>query len=366
MNNKIGNLESDFANLARLALTGRAQDVSLFIHKASKRYKQTNPTLSVELVSLLKDSPTRSSPLRKQTDVPLPVDLDSRLHLLRIEHSLPDHDLVLPEFLSESIQQLISEQQNVEALGKAGLQPTRSVLFSGPPGVGKTMSAKWIASKLNRPLLILDLSAVMSSYLGRTGNNIRFVLDYAKSIECILLIDELDAIAKRRDDQSEIGELKRLVTVLLQELDDWPSSALLLAATNHPDLLDPAVWRRFEMVLTFEVPSFEQVKQFVSQFFTQVLGQNDAWIDVLSLIYVGKSFSEIERRILSIKKRNAIQEVSIKSLFEQEVKSFCASSNEHKKRISKDLIDLGLSQRRVNELTGIARETIRKSIIKKS
>src|SRR5665213_3572636 len=128
-----------------------------------------------------------------------------------------------------------------------------------PPGVGKTLAARWIARELHRPLLTLDLSAVMSSFLGRTGANVRHVLDYAKGVDCVLLLDELDSIAKRRDDASDVGELKRLVTVLLQEIDDWPSTGLLIAATNHSDLLDPAVWRRFEMRVNFPMPGDESV-----------------------------------------------------------------------------------------------------------
>ena len=94
----------------------------------------------------------------------------------------------------------------------------------------------------------------MSSFLGRTGNNVRNVLDFAKGVSCVFLLDEFDAIAKRRDDAVEVGELKRLVTVLLQEIDQWPASGLLIAATNHYNLLDPAVWRRFELVVGFPMP----------------------------------------------------------------------------------------------------------------
>ena len=132
--------------------------------------------------------------------------------------------------------------------------------------LGKTLAARWIAKKLNRPLIVLDLWAVMSSFLGRTGNNIRNVLDYAKGLDCVLLLDEFDAIAKRRDDAVEIGELKRLVTVLLQEIDEWPSSGLLLAATNHPDLLDPAVWRRFELIVEFPMPTEAEIRQAIELF----------------------------------------------------------------------------------------------------
>src|ERR1700733_11402427 len=145
----------------------------------------------------------------------------------------------------------------------ADLHPTKSALFVGPPGVGKTLAARWIAKKLNRPLIVLDLSAVMSSFLGRTGNNVRNVLDYAKGVECIFLLDEFDAIAKRRDDAVEVGELKRLVTVLLQEIDEWPSSGILIAATNHPELLDPAVWRRFDLIVKFPMPAEDQLTEAV-------------------------------------------------------------------------------------------------------
>ncbi len=134
----------------------------------------------------------------------MPVDADSRFELLRIEEK--PHLPHVP--------------------GKVGLQPTKTVLFMGDSGVGKTLAARWLAYELKLLLLTLGLSAVMSSYLGCTGSNLRHVLDFAKNTDYVLLLDELNAVAKRRDDKGEIGELKRLVTVLLQQLDNWPSSIL--------------------------------------------------------------------------------------------------------------------------------------------
>src|SRR2546427_8279310 len=98
----------------------------------------------------------------------------------------------------------------------------------------------------------------MSSYLGKTGANVRAVLSHAQEQPCVLLLDEFDAIAKRRDDDSDVGELKRLVTVILQTIDDWQPTSLLVAATNHSDLLDPAVWRRFDVTLQFDLPNHKQ------------------------------------------------------------------------------------------------------------
>lgn len=196
---------------------------------------------------------------RAQTQVATPIDADSKLPLVRID---PADTLraepLLTEGLREQIDQLLREHLSADRLLAAGFSPAKSVLLSGPPGVGKTMTAGWLAYRLGLPLLTLDLASVMSSYLGKTGANLRAVLSHAQEQPCVLLLDEFDAIAKRRDDDSDVGELKRLVTVILQTIDDWKPTSLLVAATNHSDLLDPAVWRRFDVTLKFELPDHKQ------------------------------------------------------------------------------------------------------------
>lgn len=356
-----GRLAEDFIQLARIALSGRPQDVQLLIHRASKRYHNDFPEMTNALLALLKESPSRSSPLRKQNDTPLPVDLDSRLQLLRIELNGPEAKPILSEKGSTILNQVLSERKKSSALLKLGLEPTKSMLFTGPPGVGKTLSAKWIASELKRPLLVLDLAAVMSSYLGRTGNNIRYVLDYAKSIECVLLLDELDAIAKRRDDAGEIGELKRLVTVLLQEIDDWPSTGLLIAATNHPDLLDPAIWRRFEVVLDFNNPDRNQIEFMLKRLLETQIQDLDIWSKVLSYVFSNKSYSEIERQITHVRKMSVIANTPIIEQLKLLVTGNSLLTKEERYDLAV-LLDIHgiVSQRRAYEITGISRDTIRK------
>ena len=348
----------DFVHLARIALSERQQDVHTFLHRIAKRTDDRE--LSNTLVELLRQRPTRSSALRRSSTVALPVDTDSRFQLLRQEErpTLP-HEPIYAGVVRDVLQRLIDERAQLGALTEAGLEPTRTVLFTGPPGVGKTMAARWIARELGRPLLILDLSAVMSSYLGRTGTNLRHVLDYAKSIDCVLLVDELDAIAKRRDDAGEIGELKRLVTVLLQQLDDWPSSGLLLAATNHAELLDPAVWRRFEEQVEFGLPEREAARVFVSGLLQHVAPKADEWSDVLSVALAGQSFSDIERKVNSARRSAALNG--------RKVGDHLAALLKVNDRPKRERIDLAVqlagsglvSQRRAHELTGVARETIR-------
>ena len=351
--------EKDFVHLARVALSERNQDVQAFLYRIAKR-KSTSSELSSALIDLLRRSPTRSTPLRRDSAVVVPADADSRFQLLRVEHEphLP-REPVFVKSIGSILGRLVDERDNLQSLLDAGLEPTSTVLFTGPPGVGKTLAAKWIARSLTLPLLILDLSAVMSSYLGRTGANLRYVLDYAKSVDCVLLLDELDAIAKRRDDAVEIGELKRLVTVLLQQLDDWPSSGLLVAATNHSELLDPAVWRRFEQHVEFPLPDRESVRTYLSSLLGEIAGNANEWCDVLSVSLAGRSFGDIERDLNVARRAAALNGQDIgRQLVDLVGTKRC--SKKEKIEIAVRLVRSGLvTQRKAHHLTGVARDTIR-------
>jgi SpoVK/Ycf46/Vps4 family AAA+-type ATPase len=190
-----------------------------------------------------------------------PRDRDNDWPLASVRHpSRYLSDLVLAEPLREMLGSIASESQFSELLAKHGVPERRKLLFWGPPGCGKSTAAEGLAAELGRPLVTIRLDSVVSSYLGETASNLRKLMDYAAQGRWLMLFDEFDAIGRLRDDPSEHGEIKRVVNAFLQMLDDYRGPSLLVAATNHEGLLDPALWRRFDDVLEFKRPTVHQIR----------------------------------------------------------------------------------------------------------
>lgn len=348
-------------HLARVALGGRQRDVALLVRKYARAYRTVSPDFSDRLVDLLRKTPIRGNPGRNVESSAVPVDTDSRVPLLRIvEVPALEVEPFYDDPTWTALRRVVRERQQAARLAEVGVDPTRTALFTGPPGVGKTLAAKWIARELGRPLAILDLSAVMSSFLGRTGNNVRTVLDYAREHDCILLLDELDAVAKRRDDTGEIGELKRLVTVLLQEIDDWPPSGLLLAATNHSQLLDPAVWRRFEAIVEFPLPGPDGLEAVVRDLLD--LPPDSPWPAVLGRALMGSSFSEASRIATHSQRAATLDDVPVEEALKKTVHRIGGGlPRRRRQELAVALAEAGIvSQRYASAVTGVSRDTIRK------
>ena len=355
----MADIEKDFVHLARLSIGRKSDDVAALIRKTAPSLAKRRPDLADQLASVLgmldRTVLTRSSP------PPLPVDSDSRLELLRLDYSpAVSFAPVWPQPVAAVLHEIIEERRLEQRFSEAGIEPTKSVLFCGPPGTGKTLAATWLAEQLHIPLLTLDLSAVMSSFLGKTGNNVRTVLDYSRRHPGVLLLDEFDALAKRRDDGLEIGELKRLVTVLLQEIERWPAHGILIAATNHPDLLDPAVWRRFDRVLEFPLPSASELEELFRRLVPET---NRALIssELLARLFRGSSFSDVTRATGAAARTALVQDVEIEETIFRFASDRCKSEPmDVKLAIARLLFDAGTSQRKVAEMTGLSRDTLRK------
>jgi SpoVK/Ycf46/Vps4 family AAA+-type ATPase len=196
------------------------------------------------------------------------------------------------------LDRLLAEHEQAEKLGAAGIAPTRSLLLSGPPGVGKTMTATYIASRLALPLVRAEPSTIVTSLLGESARNLAGAFAAARRTPSLLLLDEFDAFAKRRDDTHEVGELKRFVTTLLVELERGLPHGILVAATNHPDLLDPAVYRRFDASIELGPPDLAARRQIVEAAlaeFTVVV--DPATVALLAELTDSRSGSDLQRLV---------------------------------------------------------------------
>jgi hypothetical protein len=286
----------------------------------------------------------------------IPMDADGLHSLLNVDAVPIADEFVADERLTSELQEIVAERERADELARAGVSMSRTVLFSGPPGVGKTLASRWIAQHLELPLVTLDLASVVSSYLGSSGRNIKSVLDFAKSGPCVLFLDEFDAVAKRRDDDTDIGELKRIVNVLLVELDRWPDTSLLVAATNHPQLLDEAIDRRFDRVLNFPLPGRAERRALLA-----TANQGEVSIKVIELAaaaWEGRSHSVIMRfwelcRRKAILHDLALEFVVVSELIEQ------FPTNELRYSVWQHAHEeLAMSNRKIATLAGVSHPTV--------
>ena len=244
-------IEGYVAQLIRASLDNDLQMVRAISTKVIRNIKNENPRIASEISEALNYNASGLRSIKSLGYESTPQDIESKLELLKVNAPIDVEPPIYSKEIEEKIKMIINERQNINELVALGLKPTSSILLYGKPGVGKTLLAKYLSGLLNTKFAVLDMSSAISSYLGKTGKNLKKAIDYAKEQPTILLLDEFDAIAKKRDDSSDLGELKRVVNILLKELEDWPESSILIAATNHPELLDDAIWRRFGLSTLF-------------------------------------------------------------------------------------------------------------------
>jgi SpoVK/Ycf46/Vps4 family AAA+-type ATPase len=246
------------------------------------------------------------SPALLNANARLPVDNESRLALAE-EKQFEEGEAQV--FLSEDVQATISEflryVSAADRLLANGVDIHPSLLIYGPPGCGKTQLAHHVAEELHLPLLTARVDTIVSSYLGSTSKNIRSLFEHAMARPCVLFLDEFDAIAKLRDDQHELGELKRVVVSLLQNIDALDSKTILLAATNHEHLLDSAAWRRFAYKVHIEKPNFVSREQLFAHFLKDFSSPQDCAL--FASTTDGLSGAEI-KQLANDAKREAILE----------------------------------------------------------
>lgn len=241
---------------------------------------------------------------------PLPVDQESRMNIVDIDYNPEAEDLVLADAVRLKLQDFMDTIKHKKTMDDMGLYFSQSLLLYGYPGCGKTTAASYIAAELGLPLVTARLDTLISSLLGATAKNIHKIFEYAKRQPCVLFLDEFDAIAKARDDQHELGELKRVVNSLLQNIDDYCSEGILIAATNHQELLDNAIWRRFQSVIEMPRPGISEIKLMMDAlpgFLKVDQIKENQWKKIYQAM-VGLSYSDIKKINNNISKKAVLAE----------------------------------------------------------
>ena len=248
-------------NLVKASRQGNDVQVRKTVEALAANERAKNHTILADRLlaqlQIEKGRATNSVPVTRASGIPLVAEpVPSR----RLE------DMTLVPLVAEIARELVTEHHRADLLRSYNLEPRNRVLLTGPPGNGKTTLAEALAEALGISFFVVRYEAVIGSYLGETAQRIAKVFEHARSRHCVLFFDEFDAVGKERGDTHETGEIKRVVSSLLLQIDALPSYVVAVAASNHPELLDRAVWRRFQIRLDLQPPTQRQIEEWYCGF----------------------------------------------------------------------------------------------------
>ena len=318
--------------LARAAVSGRPDAVQDSIRLLSEDEKSKgNDRIAQQLRLIASGVPSRLSGLSFPqqphgiipTMVPAPTDDDWEVVMPRETLA----DVVVDEATRARLARVAHDLANQDRLRDWGVADATRLLLHGPPGTGKTLAARAVAHECQRPLIVLHLDEVLSSYLGETSKNVAAAFVKAQEAGAIILLDEVDALAKSRDDSHEVGELKRVVNSILQILDRTRDTVPVLAATNHAPSLDPAIWRRFSDILEFQKPDVAHRESMVASFLARVPTSLKEWTPAMvATMTEGFTGSDLRRMVLNATREalhsqaNAVQDTHLTMALKESVR----------------------------------------------
>ncbi|GBR76103.1 putative AAA family ATPase [Candidatus Termititenax persephonae] len=218
--------------------------------------------------------------------------------------------LILPPELSKKLKRIVEEQSQQQKLREHGLLPRSKILMIGAPGTGKTMTASALAGQLNFPLFIIQLDGLITKYMGEAAAKLRLIFDHIKKIRGLYLFDEFDAIGSKRDLTNDVGEIRRILNAFLQFIENSRSDSLILAATNHANLLDKALFRRFDDILRYENPDKNLIQETFKMYLTSEYSKNIDWVEIENEVK-NISYAEIAKVCDNAIKNNVLDDMPV-------------------------------------------------------
>ena len=349
---------SEIGKIIEAGLDRDKEKVRSFAQLLAKKMREDGETRgSNRIVNILEKR--RSGQATMDALMPLPVDQESRMNIVDIDYSPQAEQLILSESIRLKLQDFMDTIQHKKQMDDMGLEFSQSLLLYGYPGCGKTSAASYIASQMQLPLVTARLDTLISSLLGATAKNLHKIFEYAKRQPCVLFLDEFDAIAKARDDQHELGELKRVVNSLLQNIDDYCKDGILIAATNHQELLDNAIWRRFQSVIEMTRPGVDEIRQMMDllpDFINTAEVKYNQWKKIYQSM-IGLSYSDIKKISNNISKKAVLNnnaDLDMENMI-AEVYLFKTHGDYSKEDMALFLLECGVPKKRVAAYTGFSR-----------
>ncbi len=263
---------------------------------AAAEARKGRQELAEELKKLIKDS--RKSKLDVSSLKNLPVNAAQKELNDLLEFTRPDDklkDMVLNDKLKKIIIRILDEQKQIEKLRQHNLFPRKKLLLTGPPGCGKTMTARVLSNELGIPLFVIRLDGLISRYMGESIAKLRLVFDTMKEFRAVYLFDEFDSIGTTRNQGNDVGEIKRVLNSFLLQIEKDESNSLIIAATNMPENLDEALFRRFDDIINYPLPTEEQIYQFYKKELNDKLSDSHTILLNLSKQSIGLNFSDLKR-----------------------------------------------------------------------
>lgn len=287
----------------------RSKQHTVLAAKIDELLKKTNKAIT-------KDNVLSPATIRSGTS-------EQNLFMEKIPQKRLDH-LILPNHIKLTCQDLITEQNRSDLLQSYGIEPRNKILLIGPPGNGKTSLSEAISEALMIPLLTVRYENIIGSYLGETASRLSRLFDYAKTRECVLFFDEFETLGKERGDTHETGEIKRVVSSLLMQIDALPSYVIVIAATNHDTLLDKAAWRRFQVRLEIPKPTRNNLEEYYCFFEKEKNFKFGLQPSTLAKKTLGISYAEAEEFALSVYRQYilSLPNDNVKEITERAIRSW--------------------------------------------